>query len=68
MNILIRTLLLARCLKKHEQYLFGFNGVSAMKQRGSFALIVAALILTTGYNAHSQTTFILEASGLSESK
>jgi hypothetical protein len=39
-----------------------------MKQRGSFALIVAALILTAGYNAHSQTTFILDVSVLSESK
>ena len=68
MNILIRTLLLARCLKKHEQNLFGFNGVSAMKQRGSFALIMAALILTAGHNAHSQTTFILDVSVLSESK
>ena len=41
--------------KNHGQNLFGFNGVSAMKQRGSFALIMAALILTAGYNAQGQT-------------
>ena len=29
-----------------------------MKQRSSFALIMAALILTAGYDAHSQTTFV----------
>jgi hypothetical protein len=39
-----------------------------MKQRGSFALIMAALILTAGHNAHSQTAFILDVSVLSESK
>jgi hypothetical protein len=39
-----------------------------MKPRGSFALIMAALILTAGHNAHSQTTFISDVSGLSESK
>jgi len=55
MRILIRTPLLANCLKKGGQNLFGFNGVSAMKQRSSFALIIAALILTAGYNAQGQT-------------
>jgi len=55
MKILIRTPLSVRCLKKHEQNPFGFNGVSAMKQRSSFALIMAALILTAGYNAQGQT-------------
>jgi len=42
---------------------FGFNGVSVMKQRNSFALIMAALILTTGYDAHSQTTFVWNNTG-----
>jgi autotransporter-associated beta strand protein len=43
----MRTPLLAGCLKKHEQNLFGFEGASAMKQRGSFALIMAAAFITT---------------------
>jgi autotransporter-associated beta strand protein len=59
----MRTPLLAGCLKKHEQNLFGFEGASAMKQRGSFGLIMAALILTAGYNAHSQTTFVWNNTG-----
>ncbi len=41
--------------KNHGQNLFGFDGASAMKQRSSFALIMAALILTAGYNAQGQT-------------
>jgi len=42
---------------------FGLNGVSVIKQRGSFALIIAALILTAGYNAYSQTTLLWNNTG-----
>ena len=63
MKILIRTLLLAGCLKKHGQNLFGFNGVSAMKQRGSFALIMAAAFITTAAPDAQAVNFLWNNTG-----
>ena len=62
-KILIRTPLLARCLKKHEQNLFGFNGVSAMKKRGSFALIMAAAFITTAAPDAQAVNFLWNNTG-----
>jgi autotransporter-associated beta strand protein len=59
----MRTPLLAGCLKKHEQNLFGFEGASAMKQRGSFALIIAAAFITTAVPDAQAVNFLWNNTG-----
>ena len=63
MKTLIRTLLLAGCLKKHKQNLFGFDGVSAMKQRGSFALVMAAAFIAAATPDAQAVNFLWNNSG-----